>query len=72
MGDGSAHKKFDAEFTDSAGVDDYIPPKRSAATFLGQMGCPEIDSKWRAAIPSLQTDCGLAGDEWDEIFGISK
>lgn len=97
ISDGSAHEKFEAEFTDAAGVGDYVQPKtltrdiveevafrtpgfsgwqqerwlaccEDAAAFVGHAGYDEINSEWSDAIPSLQNDCGLEGDEWTEFF----
>lgn len=102
IADGSAHEKFDAAFTDAAGVCGY---QRSititdavieevayrtpgfagwqqehwlvccgdAAAYLGPAGREELEHVWPDAIPSIQDECGLAGEEWEYYFnGMHK
>ncbi len=103
IADGSAHIKFNAEFTDSAGVGGYAKPPvvpnsvveevafrtpgflgwqqehwlaccGDAAAFLGRAGCVELESRWRDAIPSIQTECGIVdGAQWrDYLQALDK
>lgn len=102
IADGSAHDKFDAEFTDAAGVGGYfespvVPQSvieelayrtpgfcgwqqehwlvccNDAAAFVGLAGREELEGQWADALPSIQQDCGLDGEELqDYIQALDK
>jgi uncharacterized protein CbrC (UPF0167 family) len=97
IADGSAHDKFNAEFTDAAGVGGYVDPSPvspaaveevafrtpgftgwqqehwlvccgDAAAFVGRAGREEIERQWPDAIPSIQEESGIEGEDWPEYF----
>jgi uncharacterized protein CbrC (UPF0167 family) len=97
IADGQAHARFNAEFTDAAGVGDYRPQQKlptavieevafrtpgfsgwqqerwlaccnDAARFLGPAGCAELQTRWPQAIASVQSDCGLVGEDWQSFL----
>jgi uncharacterized protein CbrC (UPF0167 family) len=39
-----------------------------AGAFLGTAGARELRQKWPEAIPAIQDDAGLAGEEWEKFF----